>query len=193
VELVLGLAERRKGGETGVKAVQCLSDGAVWEAFDKGVFDKKLYDEALARQTRNGFNGKPPRESVPHPDLFIIEYADGLKAYVLTMNPALGEWSVAWRNGDGSVQSTRFATQEARPAMHFTYLVNGVEQMMVTGKPAWPVERTLMTSGVLDALLQSKTQGGKRIETPYLVFSYQSDWDWKQPPPPPPGRPFTEQ
>ncbi len=193
LEMVQCLVERRKGGETGIRAVQCLSDDAAWEAFDKNVFDKKLYEEALARQSRNGFNGKHPRETVPHPDLFIIEYADGLRAYVLTLNPAIGEWSVAWRNGDGSVQSTRFVTQEARPAMHFTFLLNGIEQMMITGQPAWPVERTLMTSGLLDALLQSKTQGGKRIETPYLMFSYKSDWNWKQPPPAPPGRPFTEQ
>jgi hypothetical protein len=48
------------------------------------------------------------------------------------------------------------------------------------------VERTLLTSGLLDALLRSKAKSGERLETPELVFPYQSEWEWKEPPPPPP-------
>jgi hypothetical protein len=65
--------------------------------------------------------------------------------------------------------------------------------MMLSGKPSWPVERTLMTSGALDALLISRMKGGERIRTPYLEFSYTPDWRWQEPPPPPPGRPWSEQ
>jgi hypothetical protein len=63
--------------------------------------------------------------------------------------------------------------------------------MMQTGRPVWPVERTLLTSGTLDALLVSKRDGGKRLDTPWLDVRYQTDWDWCQPPPPPPGRPIS--
>jgi hypothetical protein len=62
--------------------------------------------------------------------------------------------------------------------------------MMQTGKPTWPVERTLVTSGMLDALLISKKENSRRVETPYLAISYQNPRDWKQPPPPPPDRPL---
>jgi hypothetical protein len=66
--------------------------------------------------------------------------------------------------------------------------------MMLSGKPSWPVERTLLTSGILDALLQSQTQGGTRIPTLDLSgVAYQPTWRWKQPPPPPPSRPWSEQ
>lgn len=65
--------------------------------------------------------------------------------------------------------------------------------MILTGEPAWPVERTLMSSGALDALLQSRLEGGKRLETPHLNFDYESNWRWQDPPPPPPGRPWAEQ
>ena len=81
-------------------------------------------------------------------------------------------------------------TQEARPFMHFAHQLMGVEKMMQTGKPTWPVERTLLTSGVLDALLTSKRDGGKVLATPWLAVQYESNWDWHEPPPPPPGRPI---
>jgi len=50
-----------------------------------------------------------------------------------------------------------------------------------------------MTSGLLDALLQSGVPGGRRLETPWLNWSYSSSWRWKEPPPPPPSRPWGEQ
>jgi len=77
--------------------------------------------------------------------------------------------------------------------MHFTYLLHGIEQMMLTGNPSWPVERTLMTSGALDELFISRHEAGRRLATPQLQFSYHSNWRWQQPPPPPPGRPWSEQ
>jgi hypothetical protein len=113
---------------------------------------------------------------------------------VLTLNGGIGEWTVAWRNDDDSVDSTLFWTQEARPFMHFTWLTMGVEYLMQTGRPAWGPERTLLTSGTLDALLMSMRDGGVRIETPHLAaVKYQSDWNWQMPPEPPPGRPIGEQ
>ena len=66
--------------------------------------------------------------------------------------------------------------------MHFTYLVKGIEQMMHSGKPAWPAERTLLTSGIVHAAHLSKMRAGKLIETPYLKIKYATpDWRWKQP------------
>ncbi len=107
---------------------------------------------------------------------------------------AASAWTAAWRYADdGRIESTQFRTQEARPAYHFQLLLNGIGQMMVTGKPSWNVERTLLVSGALDALLQSHTAGGKRIETPYLDVSYRPIWRWQKPAPPPPGRPWSEQ
>jgi hypothetical protein len=70
----------------------------------------------------------------------------------------------------------------------------GVEYLMQTGRPAWGPERTLLTSGTLDALMTSMRDGGVRVETPHLAeVKYQSAWNWQQPPDPPPGRPIGEQ
>jgi hypothetical protein len=198
LEMVQCLAERRKRGdswgESGVKQVRCLEGDRVWEAGRQGVFDRKLLDEALSRLKEKPLPaGKSIEELAKNPVLYVIDYRDGLRASILWAGGAVGEWTVAWRYGDGRTQSTCFWTQEGRPYMHFTYLLKGVEQMMHTGQPAWPVERTLLTSGMLDAALQSRKRRGEIIETPYLNIAYQSNWNWQMPPPPPPARPSAGQ
>jgi hypothetical protein len=194
LEAVQSLAEQRRGGETGVGAVQCLSGAAVWKAFDERVFDPELFTAALKRAHGHENGEALDRKSVPDPKLMIVNYKDGLRAFLLELNGAIGSWSAAWRyQDDRRIESTEFWVQEARPAAHFSRLVDGISKMMFSGKPSWPVERTLVTSGVLDALLQSHTQGGTRIATPYLEVSYRSQWRWQQPAPPPPGRPWAEQ
>jgi len=131
---------------------------------------------------------------VREPKLFRIEYADGLRAHLLELNGAANEWTAAWRYADDArIESSLFWTQEGRPGMHFTWLLHGIEQMMLTGKPSWNVERTLLTSGTLHALLVSEKEAQRVVETPYLVLPYQPSWRWTEPPPPPPMRPWAEQ
>ena len=177
LEMVQCLAERRAGGETGVRQVRCLSGKRVWEAVvPLESSPVKGGDRSLMEMTKE-------------PTAMIVDYRDGFRASILTLNGAVNEWSVAWHEG-GKTKATMFWTQEARPFMHFSYLVKGTEQMFHTGKPSWPAERTLYTSAILDAALISLKRGGKAVPTPYLNIPYQSDWNWQQPPPPPPGRPI---
>jgi hypothetical protein len=44
--------------------------------------------------------------------------------------------------------------------------------MFVTGKASYPVERTLLTTGALEACLDSRFQGQVRLETPHLDVCY---------------------
>jgi hypothetical protein len=210
LEMVQCLAERRQGGETGVAAVRCVEGPEVWKLGKQGKFDLGLVHAALARcegaKTLKGKIGKKgdrtPQSKSPipffleelekRPILCQIEYRDGLKANLLSQN-LLGEWTTAWREkGKAEPQTALFWCQDERPVGHFTPLVQGIEQMMVTGKPAWPVERTLLMTGVLDALLTSKGKQGARVETPHLAIAYKSNWSWKAPAPPPRGRPYDQ-
>ena len=195
LEMTQCLAERRAGGETGVKQVRCLSGEAAWQAMENGMFDRTLLEAALKRLKKSPITRRPDmslRKLVKSPDMFVIEYRDGLKAYILTLNGAVNEWGVAWKTAAGTHKSTTFWTQEARPYMHFTYLVKGAERMFHTSKPTWPAERTLMTSALLDALLISKSKNGAVVRTDYLDFKYNTIWNWQQPPPPPSNRPLNQ-
>lgn len=195
LEMVQCLAERRKGGETGIKQVRCLEGDAMWDAIDAGLIDKKLLAETLKHLRYKPIADlKMVREltvkAKQPPSLMVIDYADGLRASVLTANGAFGDWAAAWRYGDGRSESTCFGPQENRPFAHFTYQLKGVEKMMHTGQPSWPVERTLLTSGALDSLLISRAGGGKIVATPQLSIRYAPGPTWQMPPPPPADRPL---
>src|SRR5439155_17309319 len=155
-----------------------------------GRFDAKLLQAAWSRRENQGLSYNSLEQKAPNPTGFFIEYRDGFRAAILTLNPVNGEWCIGWREGpESEPRSTLFWTQEARPFGHFTFLVEGIERMMHTGQPTWPVERTLLSTGMLDALLTSKLRGGVRLETPHLQIAYQPAAACKRPTPAPPARP----
>jgi hypothetical protein len=69
---------------------------------------------------------------------------------------------------------------ETRPLPHFDGLVSRIEEMFVTGKPPYPVERTLLTTGILAHLFDSKVKRYQRIETPALGIRYTPTDGWHQ-------------
>ena len=65
------------------------------------------------------------------------------------------------------------------PFPHFSELLQGIEHMVHTRTPAYPVERTLLTTGVLDRMMHSlHPQKGKRLPSPELAIRYKTP-RWK--------------
>ena len=160
----------------------CLRGPAVWEAQDRGLWSKELLTAALSRshtlnpgdirQNTRDFVPPPGRPSfLAEPIAFIVEYADGFKGTALILNGHVDDTSIGiklQRDRD-PVVSTLFYLPAPPGARFFDPLVLRIENFFRTGKPPYPVERTLLTGGMLDALLESRILEGRRIETPALA------------------------
>ena len=172
------MVERRAGGETGVASVRCVSGKEVWERLAPGTARRALLD-ALAPARRQANPRAAAVRPRPTDTLFLIEYSDGLKGTVAMLD-SVGECFgfSCRRKGSAEHDSTVFDLENAHPFGHFGHLVRAVESMIATGRPAYPVERTLLTTGMLSALLQSRAEGGTTIRTPHLAAVRYAPRDW---------------
>ena len=161
------MVERRAGGETGVAAVEWVEGDAVQQWLDSaGGWTKPLREAARAA-------GGEPASASRNPVLFRLEYRDGLKAVAIMLSRGGNDRSVAARAGD-RILATSFGPKErTRPLPHFDGLVYCIDEMFHTGKPLYPVERTLLTTGVLAKLFESR-RAKRRLETPELAVAYKS-------------------
>ena len=165
------LVERRRGAETGVKSVQCLQGDAMWKAVDDGVVRKDLLEAAL------GVTPKQDNSQLRSGDraaLFLVEYNDGLFGTILMFpEHAAGACAAVKIKGQPRVRATRFEERLEPRHPHFAYLLKGIERMIHTGRPSYPVERTLLSGGILDRALNSRFQNQKKLMTPELAIRYQ--------------------
>ncbi len=187
LEAMQCMIERRKGGETGVKSVQMLHGGAVWQAGDEGRWSKELLVSALSRSdTPQGYTLQDARtqdmvangqikELVKNPAAYFIEHRDGLKTTLLMLDGAIKDFNFAARvKGMPKPQSTQFLLTPVPNVTYSACLVSKIEQMFATGVAPYPVERTLIVSGMLESCLTSKVQDHKRLETPHLSVKYKA-------------------
>ena len=170
LEALQCMVERRTGGETGIAAVQCLEGDAVWQAARDGCWSRNLADAAQMSISEKKTGAM--EDNCRSPVLFLLDYADGLRAATLMLPGHLEGFGYAARV-DGRIEATAFNLIAGLDGP-FSYQGLNVQEMFVTGRPQYPVERTLLISGALDALMESRHRGHVRIETPHLDVSYRS-------------------
>jgi hypothetical protein len=188
LETLQCMVERRRGGETGIKWVQAYRGENFWKAHQEGVWPKDLFAASLCRShtlkpARAGFNDIMPnvddmRTLVKDPVAYRYEHHDGLMCTMILMGGLIEDFNFAARL-DG--QPGIFSTQMYLPmppgrtslANFFSPLVNNFEQMYLTGKETYPAERTLLTTGLTAAGVESLFKQQARYETPHLAISYQ--------------------
>ena len=201
LEAMQCLVERRRGGETGVVWIEALRGKRFWEAYDSGSWeaggwDPHLFEACLCRSlslqqadpTRR--HKYPTREEVewlvhrpdkPHPERRIpvayrFQYADGLRASMLLTEPLTLDITAAVRiKNEPDPFSVLFylgSGHDMQPNC-FNPLSHHMETMIATGNPPYPVDRTLLTTGLTIKGVESLYQGQRRLETPNLAIRYQ--------------------
>lgn len=163
------MVERRKGGETGVTSVEWIEGEAIWQWLKgEGAWARPLLDEAAKRNPYR--KPVPLEEEARRPVLFSLHYKDGFKAAAMVIGPSGADWSFACKTrGKEGLDSTLFGPgSRSRTLPHFDGLVHCIEEMILTGKPLYPVERTLLTTGALALAFESKRRRS-RVETPGLA------------------------
>lgn len=176
LEVLQCFLERRAGGETGVKSVQYLTGDAVWKAGDDGRWSWELLEHALSRCPSRNYGRV--REQVKKPICVLIEYHDGTKGAVFNLIEATSDFAFAGRiRGRAEPVSTCCYLPAPPGARFFDPLTFNIEQFFATGRPVYPVERTLLTSTLCELALRSLKDGGQVIADPALSVRYQASAD----------------
>ena len=188
LEAIQCMVERRRGGETGVERVQAYRGDNFWSALREGVWPRQLMDAALTRShtltpARKDFTDIFPtdddmRRLVADPVAYRYEHADGLKCTMLLMSGLVRDFNfAAYVNGSQDPWSTQMylPMPDGRTTLanFFSPLVNNMEKLFLTGRAPYPIERTLLTTGLTAAGIESLYLGQKRFETPHLAIHYQ--------------------
>jgi len=164
------IIERRESQHTGVDWVQSYSVHALPNLLESKLIDAKLLDAGLAS---SGTNLKTVLEaSGEGAAIFMVHYMDGLLVPVVMLSSFATGISVACRTTTGEAFATRVEERPEPRYPHFAYLLKGFEQMVHTGSPVYPVERTMLAAGILDRVLTSRRDGNLRVDTPELNIQY---------------------
>ncbi|MBM4005144.1 MAG: hypothetical protein FJ295_17955 [Planctomycetes bacterium] len=170
IECLQSLVERRRAAETGVQWVQCLQGREMWQALDDRLVSQEAFDAAFALVKSQPDQLRQRDDSA----LFLFQYADGLLGAIFMLPVIAHGISVAVKlKGERKILATRFEERAEPRHPHFAYLLKGIERMMHMGRPSYPIERTYLSSGILDRALTSRSQQQKRLRTPELAIRYQ--------------------
>ncbi len=177
LEVLQSMIESRKGGETGVSLVEFLDRDALWSAAQKGSWSVDLAEAAMAAQ----FGGKLPSlvrfdlsERSDEPHGLRVTYKDGLQALVLRIGNDSTRWNFACRlKGESRIHATSFYVGPWQNRCLFKGLSHAIQHHFVHRRAPYPVERTLLVTGILEAAMRARAKKGeKRLDTPHLEFDY---------------------
>jgi hypothetical protein len=181
------MSERRRGGEVGVRQVHALKGDKLWRRLsaDDCNVTRKLIVSALTRShtlpVETGFPTDPVsiewlQRVSPSTTAYFIEHKDGFRTTMLLTG--IQDFNYAGMLKDGSIVSCQMylpmPTRGASTADFFNPLARHIEDTMIDREAPYPVERTLLTSGIVIAAVDSLFAEEKPILTPHLTVAYQS-------------------
>jgi hypothetical protein len=170
LEFAQALLERRAGGETGVAAVTAVSGAEVRPAIAARLSRSAILADAIAALD---IDVPDPTEFAGSSadDLFLVEYSDGVSLTVINLDLPVDHCMAAAVRGDSDVLVAAVKLGDHPSHDHFTFLVRQMESLVLQGASPYPVTRTLLTTGVMEAALRARRER-RRIPTPHLSVAY---------------------
>lgn len=180
------MSERRKGGEVGIKRVLALRNEALWKhlAQPSRADTRRLMVSALTRShnlpVEGGYYTGPitfewAREKFASATGYFIEHLDGFRTSMFLVGIRDFNYAGLRADNDEIISTQMYLPMPGHgssTADFFHPLVRHIEDSVLTGKVPYPAERTLLTSGMVIAGVNSLHEG-KLIETPEMNIRYQ--------------------
>jgi len=178
------MSERRKGGEVGIQRVLGLRGEKFWEHAASREATRRLLVAALTRShnlpEEGGYPSAPitfdwARKTFPDGWGYFIDHRDGFRT-TLFMLP-IRDFNYAGLNGkNGEIISCQMylpmPMNGSTTADFFNPLIRHIERMIVENRAPYPVERTLLTSGMTLAGVESLHRGGEPVDTSEMAVRY---------------------
>lgn len=183
LEVLQSIVEARKGGEAGIARIELLAGDAFRKAQTEGRWSQALVDAAMAAETDAAVRRRPrpPRlqaalaAEVPEEShAIVVHYKDGLRGTVLKVGRDSSRWNFACRlKGESKPRAFMHFNGPWGNRCLFKALSHAIQRFFIDRKEPYPVERTLLTGGAIDAAMHSHHAGGKPVDTPQLAITYQ--------------------
>jgi hypothetical protein len=173
----------------GIRSVLGLRGDALWQALDSEDrrTTRELFVAALRRShnlpVEGGYPTQPvsfewARNALPETIGLFVEHRDGFRTTAFLTN--IRDFNYAGALKDGQIVSCQMYLpmpgHGSTTADFFTPLVRHIEDMILTGRAAYPVERTLLTSGMVIGGVESLHRG-QLYETPQMSVAYEAPRD----------------
>ncbi len=181
------MSERRRGGEVGIASVHALRGEQLWKtlAAPERETTRRLMVAALCRSHNLPVQGGYPvdrvtfewaRQTLPNTLAYLIEHRDGFRT-TLFLAPIQDFNYAGLRQDTDEIISCQMYLpmpgQSATTADFFNPLVRHIEDLVLENRAAYPVERTLLTSGMVIAGVESIHRGHVPVPTPEMQVQYQ--------------------
>lgn len=180
------MSERRRGGEVGISSVHALKGAKVWETVAARPDTRRLLASALSRSNTlpvvNGYPTAPvsfewARAAFPDPIAYFIDHRDGFKTSMFLLG--IQDFNYAGLRADtdeviACQMHLPMPGSGATTADFFNPLVRHIETMVLENRAPYPVERTLLTSGMTLAAVESLHRGQVPVATPEMDVRYQA-------------------
>lgn len=180
------MSERRRGGEVGISSVHAVKGARAWSMMDERPITRRLLVSALSRShtlpVEDGFPTAPvsyewARQVFPDPIVYFIEHRDGFRTTMLLL--PIRDFNYAGHRSDNdSVIACQMYLpmpgSSSTTADFFNPLVHHIEDLVIENRAPYPVERTLLTSGMTLAAVESLHRGQVRVDTPQMAVRYRA-------------------